>query len=44
VVPGAPPAEIGEIFADWNKGDLDSFLVEIDELLAHLGVMRWRIG
>jgi 6-phosphogluconate dehydrogenase len=41
---GRTPAEIGEIFADWNKGDLDSFLVEIDELLAHLGVMRWRIG
>ncbi|MFU8849195.1 MAG: NADP-dependent phosphogluconate dehydrogenase [Opitutales bacterium] len=23
------PAEMGDIFADWNKGDLDSFLIEI---------------
>jgi len=23
------PARIGEIFAEWNKGDLDSFLIEI---------------
>ncbi|MGB3256447.1 MAG: NADP-dependent phosphogluconate dehydrogenase [Ornithinimicrobium sp.] len=26
---GASPAEIGEIFADWNEGDLGSFLIEI---------------
>ncbi|MDN4472731.1 NADP-dependent phosphogluconate dehydrogenase [Demequina zhanjiangensis] len=23
------PSEIGDIFADWNKGDLESFLIEI---------------
>ncbi|WP_061962211.1 NADP-dependent phosphogluconate dehydrogenase [Demequina flava] len=23
------PAEIGEIFAEWNSGDLDSFLIEV---------------
>jgi len=26
---GIEPAEIAEIFAEWNKGDLDSFLIEI---------------
>ena len=26
---GLSPARIGEIFAEWNKGDLDSFLIEI---------------
>ena len=26
---GATPPEIGEIFATWNKGDLESFLIEI---------------
>jgi 6-phosphogluconate dehydrogenase len=26
---GLSPAAIGEIFADWNKGELDSFLIEI---------------
>jgi 6-phosphogluconate dehydrogenase len=26
---GAPAAEIGQIFADWNTGDLESFLIEI---------------
>ena len=26
---GLSPAEIGEIFGEWNKGDLDSFLIEI---------------
>ena len=26
---GLTPAEMGEIFAEWNKGDLDSFLIEI---------------
>ncbi|EKT81414.1 NADP-dependent phosphogluconate dehydrogenase (plasmid) [Rhodococcus opacus] len=34
---GLTPAEIGEIFADWNTGDLDSFLVEITaEVLGHV--------
>jgi 6-phosphogluconate dehydrogenase len=26
---GLKPAEMGEIFSEWNKGDLDSFLIEI---------------
>jgi 6-phosphogluconate dehydrogenase len=26
---GATPSEIGEIFASWNEGDLESFLIEI---------------
>ena len=26
---GLEPAEIAEVFADWNAGDLDSFLIEI---------------
>jgi len=26
---GLEPAEIADIFAEWNKGDLDSFLIEI---------------
>jgi 6-phosphogluconate dehydrogenase len=26
---GMTPAEIGSIFAEWNKGELDSFLIEI---------------
>jgi 6-phosphogluconate dehydrogenase len=26
---GLAPARIGEIFAEWNSGDLDSFLIEI---------------
>lgn len=26
---GLTPAEMGKIFAEWNKGDLDSFLIEI---------------
>ncbi len=30
------PEEIAEIFAEWNKGDLESFLIEITaEVLAH---------
>lgn len=30
------PAEIAKIFSDWNKGDLESFLIEITaEVLAH---------
>jgi len=33
---GASAAEIGEIFAQWNTGDLESFLIEISaEVLAH---------
>jgi 6-phosphogluconate dehydrogenase len=26
---GLKPAEMGDIFAEWNKGELDSFLIEI---------------
>ncbi|MGB0183969.1 MAG: NADP-dependent phosphogluconate dehydrogenase [Opitutales bacterium] len=26
---GLSPAEMGDIFAEWNKGELDSFLIEI---------------
>ncbi|MCS5479438.1 NADP-dependent phosphogluconate dehydrogenase [Corynebacterium sp. YIM 101645] len=26
---GMTPAEIAEVFAEWNKGDLDSYLIEI---------------
>ena len=26
---GLSPSEMGDVFAEWNKGDLDSFLVEI---------------
>jgi len=26
---GLTPSEMGDIFAEWNKGDLDSFLIEI---------------
>ena len=34
---GATPAEIAEIFAEWNAGDLESFLIEITaEVLAHV--------
>ncbi len=34
---GATPAEIGEIFADWNEGALGSFLIEITaEVLAQV--------
>ncbi|MCK6209651.1 NADP-dependent phosphogluconate dehydrogenase [Georgenia sp. EYE_87] len=33
---GASAAEIGEIFAEWNKGDLESFLIEISaDVLKH---------
>ena len=33
---GASAAEIGEIFAEWNRGDLESFLMEVSaEVLAH---------
>jgi 6-phosphogluconate dehydrogenase len=34
---GFTPAEIGDIFAQWNEGDLDSFLIEITaEVLAQV--------
>jgi len=34
---GASAGEIAQIFAEWNKGDLDSFLVEVTaEVLAHV--------
>jgi 6-phosphogluconate dehydrogenase len=33
---GASASQIGEIFAEWNSGDLESFLIEITaEVLAH---------
>jgi 6-phosphogluconate dehydrogenase len=33
----ASAAEIGQIFAEWNKGDLESFLIEISaDVLAHV--------
>src|SRR5215218_6926503 len=33
---GASAAQIGQIFAEWNTGDLESFLIEITaEVLAH---------
>lgn len=33
----ATPAELAEIFADWNTGELESFLIEITaEVLAHV--------
>jgi len=34
---GASPAELGDIFSDWNSGDLESFLIEITaEVLHHV--------
>jgi len=34
---GASAQEIGEIFAEWNKGDLESFLIEITaDVLQHV--------
>ena len=34
---GAGPSEIGDIFAEWNSGDLESFLIEITaEVLRHV--------
>jgi len=34
---GATPSEIGDIFAEWNSGDLESFLIEITaEVLHHV--------
>ena len=33
---GLTPAEIGDVFADWNDGDLDSYLIEITaQVLRH---------
>jgi 6-phosphogluconate dehydrogenase len=33
---GATPAELGEIFGQWNQGDLESFLIEISaDVLGH---------
>ena len=38
---GMPPAEIAEVFRDWNSGDLESFLIEITaEVLAHTDAGR----
>ena len=28
---GLPPQELHEVFADWNKGELDSYLIDITE-------------
>src|SRR5690625_1812217 len=34
---GLAPARIGEIFAEWNRGDLDSYLIEITaDVLGHV--------
>jgi 6-phosphogluconate dehydrogenase len=34
---GMPPAEIAEVFRQWNSGDLESFLIEITaEVLGHV--------
>jgi len=34
---GAEPSEIGDIFSEWNSGDLESFLIEITaEVLHHV--------
>ena len=34
---GMPPREIAEVFAEWNDGELESYLVEITaEVLAHV--------
>lgn len=32
---GMAPAEIGDVFAEWNKGVLDSFLIEITADILH---------
>ncbi len=33
---GMPPAEIAEVFREWNSGDLESFLIEITaDVLSH---------
>ena len=41
---GLSPAEIAEIFAEWNTGDLDSFLIEITAAGAGAGRRRDRAG
>jgi 6-phosphogluconate dehydrogenase len=34
---GAKPAELAEVFASWNEGDLESFLIEITaDVLSHV--------
>ena len=32
---GMTPAEIGDVFEEWNKGDLDSYLIEITAEILH---------
>ncbi|MGB2978483.1 MAG: NADP-dependent phosphogluconate dehydrogenase [Propionicimonas sp.] len=32
---GAGPSELGDIFAEWNSGDLESFLIEITAEVLH---------
>jgi 6-phosphogluconate dehydrogenase len=32
-VGGLPPAELAEVFANWNRGELQSFLIEITSLI-----------
>jgi 6-phosphogluconate dehydrogenase len=32
---GVSPSELGDIFADWNTGDLESFLIEITAEVLH---------
>ncbi len=40
---GATPAEIGEIFAEWNTGELESFLIEVTaEVLGHVDAATGR--
>ena len=40
---GAPAGELAEVFAEWNTGDLESFLIEITaEVLAHTDAVTGR--
>jgi 6-phosphogluconate dehydrogenase len=40
---GATPAEIGDVFATWNAGDLESFLIEITaDVLGHVDTTTGR--
>jgi 6-phosphogluconate dehydrogenase len=40
---GATAGEIGQIFAEWNTGDLESFLIEITaEVLGHVDAATYR--
>jgi 6-phosphogluconate dehydrogenase len=40
---GVSPAEIADIFRDWNEGDLESFLIEITaDVLAHEDALTGR--